>query len=465
MPRARLAWSAAMTAIDAPAKVTAGGQLDRASSTSRAAVPAQRSGITSMRTMARSIRSSAAASAPSPSASRALIASKSRAKSNWSRTIAGRPLRSMSHTSTIRATSSTAPIAVIHCNRTRFGDVTVVSASITTNPALGSTRTRITPTREASTMRTSPSASATACARTVEVDVEVATPWSTGARPSTPKAIQASCSPSFASTVATAINAANAAHRRLGADALTTSTPNSAVHSDPMGVRAAPATSSTALASRIAPPTSTEKSKRTTRAIDVPTPARTTATAASPSIVRLTGSWSGPGRRQCSPAIGIRAMAPARLAVTGPAGTAARITAAAAATMRTWPCRRSGWSMGLANQAAPSAPRNQGTALSSSGFSPTGSREASKSATSSATAMVATRRVSPSKLELTRFPGRVNRSAAPIGPIAHATDPGSTSNASDHAAAARVPTVAACRLRPALPYAISRLTTNSAAGR
>ena len=370
----------------------------------------------------------------------------------------------MSHASTIRATSSTAPSAVIHCNRTRFGEVTVVTASITRNPAAGSTRTRITPTREASTMRTRPSASATACTRTVDVDVKVATPWSTGVRPSTPKAIHARCSPSFASTVATATNAPSAAHRRLGADALTTRTPKSAVHSDPMGVRAAPATSSTALASRIAPLTSSEKSKRTMRPIEVPTPATTSATAASPSMVRLTGSWSGPGRRQRSPAIGIRAMAPARLAVSGPAGTVARITAAAAATMRTWPCRRSGWSIGLVNQAAPSAPRNHGTALSSSGFSPTGSREASKSATSSATAMVATRRVNPSKLELTRFSGRANSSDAPIGPTAHATDPGSTSNASDHAAAARVPTVAACRLRPALPYATSRLTTNSAAG-
>ena len=200
------------------------------------------------------------------------------------------------------------------------------------------------------------------------------------------------------------------------------------------------------------------------RAIDVPSPATTTATAASPSMVRLTGSWSGPGRRQRSPAIGIRAMAPARLAVTGPAGTAARITAAAAATMRTWPWRRSGWSIGLVNQAAPSAARNQGTALSSSGFSPTGSRDAIKSATSRAIAMVATRRVSPSKLELTRFPGRAKSRDAPIGPIAHVTDAGSTSSASDHAAAARVPTVAAWRLRPALPYAISRLTTKSAAG-
>ena len=111
--------------------------------------------------------------------------------------------------------------------------------------------------------------------------------------------------------------------------------------------------------------------------------------------------------------------------------------------MRTWPWRRSGWSIGLANQAAPSAPKNQGTALSSSGFSPTGSREASNSATSSATVMVATRRVSPSKLELTRFPGRANSRAATIGPIAHATDPGSTRNASAHAAATTVPTVAA----------------------
>src|SRR5205809_684605 len=97
-----------MTAIDAPAKVTAGGQLDRARSTSRAAVPDHRCGIT------------------------------------WI--------------------------------RTRLGEVTAARARMTTNPAVGSTRTRITPARAASTMRTRPSASATACTRTVDVDVEVATP-------------------------------------------------------------------------------------------------------------------------------------------------------------------------------------------------------------------------------------------------------------------------------------------------
>src|SRR5207245_7785297 len=140
---------------------------------------------------------------------------------------------------------------------TRIGEFTATTPSITKNPAVASTSTRITPARAASTIRTRPSASATACTRTVDVDVEVATPWSTGVRPSTPKAIHARCSPSFVRTVATAINASSAAHRRLGADALTTRTPNTALHSDPMGVRAAPATSSTALASRITPLTST----------------------------------------------------------------------------------------------------------------------------------------------------------------------------------------------------------------
>ncbi len=72
-------------------------------------------------------------------------------------------------------------------------------------------------------------------------------------------------------------------------------------------------------------------------------------------------------------------------------------------------------------------------------------------AISKARAMVMTRRVSPSKLEFTRLPGRGSRTVAAIGPIDHTAEPASTSSASDQAPATSVPMVAACRRRPALP--------------
>ena len=72
-------------------------------------------------------------------------------------------------------------------------------------------------------------------------------------------------------------------------------------------------------------------------------------------------------------------------------------------------------------------------------------------AISNARAMLMTRRVRPSKLELTRLAGRGSSRVATIGPIAHATAPGSTSSASDQAPATSVPMVAAWRRRPALP--------------
>ena len=138
-------------------------------------------------------------------------------------------------------------------------------------------------------------------------------------------------------------------------------------------------------------------------------------------------------------------------AVIGPAGTATRIRSATAATIKAWPWSRSGSSIGLVNQAAPSAARSHGTALSRIGFSPMGKRVARKSATSTATARVTTRRVSPSKLDWARWPARGNSSVAAIGPMVHVPDPGSTSSTSDQPPAATMATVAAWRRSPVLP--------------
>ena len=65
--------------------------------------------------------------------------------------------------------------------------------------------------------------------------------------------------------------------------------------------------------------------------------------------------------------------------------------------------------------------------------------------------IVVTRRVSPSKLELTRLPGRGRSTVATIGAMAQLAEPGSTSSASDHPAPTTAPMVAAWRFLPALP--------------
>ena len=72
-------------------------------------------------------------------------------------------------------------------------------------------------------------------------------------------------------------------------------------------------------------------------------------------------------------------------------------------------------------------------------------------AATSAAAMVITRLVSPSKLELTRWPGRGSRRVATIGPIAQLPEFTSTSTTSDQPVAMMAPMVAAWRRRPALP--------------
>ena len=186
-----------------------------------------------------------------------------------------------------------------------------------------------------------------------------------------------------------------------------------------------------------------------------PTTASAAAAPAASSRTPLKPGRSRPGIRPRSPAIGIRAIAPATPDVSGPAGTAMRIRTATAAIISACPCSRSGSSIGLTNQAVPSAPRSQGTALSRIRFSPIGNRVARKSATSTATASVTTRRVSPSKLDWARWPARGSSSVATIGPMAHVPDPGSTSSTSDQPLAATVAMVAAWRRSPVLPYATS----------
>ena len=205
------------------------------------------------------------------------------------------------------------------------------------------------------------------------------------------------------------------------------------------------------MASRTGPVRLSERSNSVTRANDGAVAASAIATAASRSSRPLIAGRSRPGTRARSPAIGIRAKAPATPAVRGPALTAQRITPAAPAIIRTWPCSRSGWSAGLTSQATPTALKSQGTAESSTGFSPIGKREARKRATSMLAAMVTPRRVSPSKLEGTRWAGRESNRMAASGPIAQAVALGSTSRASDHAAATAIANVPACRRRPALP--------------
>jgi len=210
-----------------------------------------------------------------------------------------------------------------------------------------------------------------------------------------------------------------------------------------------------ALASSTGPPASKARSSRLT-ALRVRPVAATSAAAAAASIsTPLNAGRNRPGIRPRSPAIGTSAIAPATPAVSGPAGTATRMRTAAAATRRAWPWRRSGSSVGLVSQAAPSAPISHGTTLSRMGFSPTGNRVARKSATSTATVRVTARRVSPSKLDRTRSPARGNNRVAAIGPMAHAAVDGSTSSTSDQPLAANMAIVATWRRTPALPYAIS----------
>src|SRR6202165_4121343 len=158
-PSASPAWSPATTVMVPAAKVIDPGQLERASTTSLDHHEEDR-GMSSMRTMAASI-SSTAASAPRPSASRALMAMSRSAAIKPSRSTS-RPLVSGSNQVSVRrATSSTAPTAAIHWKRTRPAALTEPSASMTTSAVVGSTSTRSVATRAANSISTRPAASAT----------------------------------------------------------------------------------------------------------------------------------------------------------------------------------------------------------------------------------------------------------------------------------------------------------------
>ena len=271
---------------------------------------------------------------------------------------------------------------------------------MTSRVVAGRTSTRSIPARAAKSIMTSPSPRATAWTRALQVGD--ASACSTGVRPTTPTASQAGRSASRSSTVATATSAASADQRRAGAAATSARTASRAAHSMPAALAAEPTTSTMALASSTGPPTSIERSPRLMGPRTRPVAASTAEPAAVSNSTPLKAGRTGPGIRPRPPAIGISAIAPATPAVSGSAGTALRITTATAAIIRAWPCRRSGSSIGLVNQAVPTAPRSHGTALSRMGFSPIGRRVAAKSATSMATVRVTARRVRPSKLDRTR---------------------------------------------------------------
>src|SRR5438445_4510963 len=202
-PSASPAWRAAITVRVAAAKVIDAGQLERASTTSRDHRE-EADGTSSMRTTATSIRSSTAASAPRPRASRALTASSRSAATKPSRTTS-RPLVSGSNqVSAARATSSSAPTAAIHWKRTSPATLTEASVTITTSAVVGRTSTRSVAARAAKSISARPAASATTCTRALHEGA--AKGGSTEVIARAPAASQAARSPRRSRVVATAIN-------------------------------------------------------------------------------------------------------------------------------------------------------------------------------------------------------------------------------------------------------------------